>query len=69
MNGQLWVDQNTVILRTANSVHYTMRDLLVVLQDTRSYITPTTSTHEEISDILGWCDCGYCSHVPNKNPE
>ncbi len=38
--------------------------LLALLEDARSYITPTISTHEEISSVLGWCDCGYCDHVP-----
>lgn len=43
---------------------YTNEDVLHLLQDCRGYISPTLSTHEEISTILGWCDCGYCIHVP-----
>jgi uncharacterized protein DUF4406 len=43
-------------------------ELLDLLQDCRSYITPTISTHEEISEVLGWCDCGYCTHVPREQP-
>lgn len=39
-----------------------------LLEDARSYITPTISTHEEISAVLGWCDCGYCVHVPGRRP-
>jgi ribosome assembly protein YihI (activator of Der GTPase) len=42
------------------------RDTL--LEDARQYITPTLSTHEEISEVLGWCDCGYCKHVPKAKP-
>jgi hypothetical protein len=39
-----------------------------LLEDARSYIDPTISTHEEISAVLGWCDCGYCIHVPRGRP-
>ena len=53
-----------VVARSANGVEYTVEDLLVLLEDARSYITPTISTHEEISDVIGWCACGYCTHVP-----
>ena len=48
---------------------YTVAELLALLQDCRSYITPTISTHEELSTILGWCDCGYCTHVPAEQPK
>jgi len=40
-----------------------IEELTEILEDARSYITPTISTHEEISTLLGWCDCGYCTHV------
>ena len=43
-----------------------LRDLL---QDARGYITPTISTHEDISEVLGWCDCGYCRHVPHRGSQ
>jgi predicted house-cleaning noncanonical NTP pyrophosphatase (MazG superfamily) len=43
-------------------------ELLDLLEDCRSCVTPTTSTHEEISEVLGWCDCGYCTHVPRERP-
>lgn len=40
-------------------------ELVALLEDCRSYIAPAIGTHEEISTILGWCDCGYCIHVPH----
>lgn len=43
-------------------------ELTEMLEDARSYITPTISTHEEISTLLGWCDCGYCTHVAKGRP-
>lgn len=54
---------------SVNGLPYTVRDLLVLLEDARSYIAPTLVTHEEISDILGWCSCGYCTHVPRERPQ
>lgn len=47
---------------------YTDEELLLLLEDCRGYITPTISTHEEITEILGWCDCGYCKGVPKERP-
>lgn len=44
----------------------TMRELLELLEDARQYVLPTTGTHEDISTVLGWCDCGYCVHVPKQ---
>lgn len=49
-------------------INYTEAELLELLEDCRNYITPTVSTHDELSAILGWCDCGYCTHVPNERP-
>lgn len=43
-------------------------ELEELLEDARSYITPTISTHEDISEVLGWCGCGYCEHVPKEKP-
>ena len=55
-----------VLVTTARGLGYDLEELLYVLEDARSYITPTLSTHEEISEILGWCDCGYCKHVEQR---
>ena len=49
-------------LRRANA---SMRELL---EDARSYVPPTTATHEEITETVGWCDCGYCTDVPKERP-
>lgn len=40
-----------------------------LLADAREYITPTISTHEEITDVLGWCDCKYCDAPTRKEYE
>lgn len=53
------------LLREVQAENDRLRELL---EDARSYITPTISTHEDISAVLGWCDCGYCSHVPSSRP-
>lgn len=55
-----------VLLTTSSGIGYDLQEILYLLQDCRSYITPTLSTHEEISSILGWCDCGYCTHVEQR---
>lgn len=57
---------NEVLVTTARGIGYDLQELLALLQDCRSYITPTLSTHEEISEVLGWCDCGYCTHVEKR---
>jgi NTP pyrophosphatase (non-canonical NTP hydrolase) len=56
------------VVVAASGEPYTVAELLELLRDARSYITPTISTHEEISDVLGWCGCGYCTHVPSSRP-
>jgi hypothetical protein len=62
------VSDDPIVVTATNGEPYTVAELLAVLEDARTYITPTLSTHEEISDILGWCDCGYCTHVPKVKP-
>lgn len=50
---------------------YTRDELIDLLADALEYITPTLSTHEEITEVLQeergfWCPCGYC---PKKPPD
>lgn len=51
-------------ITTYSGKSYTIPDLIALLDEARNYIPPTTSSHEEISDIIGLCNCGYCGHVP-----
>lgn len=30
--------------------------------------SPCGTDHEDAAEILGWCDCGYCQHVPDTAP-
>lgn len=63
---QLYAAKLEVTLGELRGERGRLRELL---EDARSYITPTISTHEEISAVLGWCDCGYCAHVPSTRSE
>jgi hypothetical protein len=47
---------------------FELKELHDLLQEARGYTPPTTGTHEAISAALGWCDCGYCTHVPKEPP-
>jgi hypothetical protein len=57
--------ERDTLIRENKQLRIEQEDLLNLLQDALSYITPTISTHEEIVDLLNdkkgfWCPCGYC---------
>jgi hypothetical protein len=36
--------------------------------DLLHFAGPTTSSHETAAEVVGWCACGYCTHVPTEPP-
>jgi hypothetical protein len=49
------------------------KELFETLRDALVMLTPCTSTHEDIAEILAretgyYCDCGYCSALPEAYP-
>jgi hypothetical protein len=52
------------------------KELFETLRDALVMLTPCTSTHEDIAEILArearetgyYCDCGYCSALPGAYP-
>lgn len=65
LHGRL-AECNREALETILAANAQLPELYELLENARCYITPTISTHEHISRILGWCDCGYCKHVKHQ---